>query len=81
MVSIVTYPNPVKDELTVKINGTHDGAGQLQLMDIAGKVIRTITTTANTNMLNVSMDGLQAGIYLLRYSDGMHKQTIRVTKE
>ncbi len=81
VVSIVTYPNPVKDELTVKINGTHSDAGQLQLMDIAGKVIRTVAVSANTSSLNVSMDGLQAGIYLLRYSDGMHKQTIRVTKE
>ena len=80
-VSIVTYPNPVKDELTIKVNGSHNDAGQLQLMDITGKLIRTINTSAGINMHTVSLSGLQAGIYLLRYTDAMHKQTIRITKE
>ncbi len=80
-VSIVTFPNPVKNELTVNINGTHNCLGQLQLMDISGKLITTIVTDANASVLTISMSGMPSGIYFLRYTDAKHTEVIKINKQ
>ena len=78
--SVNVFPNPVKDELTVKIGGATN-EGKISLMDISGKLMKTIATDASGNTLNISMSGMPAGIYLIRYVDAGHTQTIKITKE
>jgi hypothetical protein len=77
--SITAYPNPVGDELTVKINGTINANGKVELMDASGKLIKTIA--AGSSMLTINMNGLSSGIYLIRYVDSEHVQTIKINKE
>lgn len=71
------YPNPVKEVLTVEIAGT-TGNAQVQLYDVTGKLIRTIDM--HSNKANIEMNGLAAGMYLVRYTDSEHTQTVKVTK-
>ena len=78
--ALVETANPVKDELTVKIGGATN-EGKISLMDISGKLMKTIATDASGNTLNISMSGMPAGIYLIRYVDAGHTQTIKITKE
>ena len=75
--TINTFPNPVKELLTIKIDGTIGGVGQIELMDITGKLIKTVPVNANT--LTVGMDGLPSGIYLIRYTDAIRTKTIKIT--
>ena len=77
--ALTAFPNPVKDEVTIKIDGTTSGTEQVQLIDISGKLIKADQT--DTNTLNMSMAGLPAGIYLIRYTDAEHTQTIKVIKQ
>ena len=77
--AVSSYPNPVKDELTIKINGVAGANGQVQLMDVSGRVIKTIA--AKTSETNMSTSGLPVGIYLVRYSDAEHIQTMRINKQ
>ena len=77
--SITAFPNPVKDEVTLVINGITASAGNVQLMDISGKLIKADVT--NAHKLSMSMNGLPAGIYLVRYTDAGHTQTIKINKQ
>jgi len=77
--SITAFPNPVKDELTISITGSNGKTGSVQLLDISGRVINT--TIANASTLNMSMNGLPAGVYIIRYIDAEHTQTIKINKQ
>lgn len=77
--SITAYPNPVNDVLTVAIDGGIAGTAHIQLVDITGKLLRSIITTTN-NSLQFDMSGLPSGIYCVRYIDADHTQTIKISK-
>ncbi len=73
------YPNPVTDDLTVKISGMQGANASIQITDVTGKLIESIIMTGTTE--TISMSRLAKGIYLLKYSDANHTQTIRVNKQ
>ncbi len=75
---MTSFPNPVKDEVTVRVNGAN-AAGMLHLMDMSGRIISSVA--ANTATLSMSTSGLAAGLYLIRYTDGAHTKTIKITKQ
>ncbi len=77
--SLTVYPNPVKEALNITINGTVNETANVTLMDVSGKVVKTVS--ANTNALTLNTTGLPAGVYILRYTDAVHTKTIRITKE
>lgn len=76
------YPNPVKNELYVSINTTKSTIAKLKMMDATGRVVRAVDMqlTPGQNQTQVSMEGLAAGIYLIKISNGQgldYTQTIR----
>ena len=77
--SINAYPNPTTDVLTIDINGKTGYNAQLQIMDITGKVVKNITTTAET--VNIDMTNMAQGIYFIKYIDDVHIQTLKVNKQ
>ena len=78
-VDLSVFPNPVKEEVNISINGAARFPASVQLMDISGRLITTkVAETASTS---ISMAGLSSGIYLLRYTDAEHTQTIRINKQ
>lgn len=76
---IAAYPNPVNNVLNLQINGEVGSKAVVHLTDVTGKVLLSDRVNANTKELNVS--DLPSGIYLLKYSDGYHTETIKVTKQ
>ncbi len=76
---ITAFPNPVNDDLTLNINGVENVAGHVQLMDVSGRVIKTVSAGVNT--LHISLAGISAGLYFIRYYDEAHAQTIKITKQ
>jgi len=76
---ITAYPNPTKGAITIDIKGTQDNDAVAILTDITGKMIRSLS--ANMSSFNIDMSSMPAGIYLLRYTDSKHNQTIKVNKQ
>ena len=58
---ILVYPNPAKSSVTIK--GNH--IASVQLIDNIGRVVKTVSLKDATNP-NLSVGGLQAGVYHLR---------------
>ena len=56
------YPNPATDNVTVSIEG--EGAAQLLVTDVAGKVAMSGALNLAGGQANVNLDALQAGLYI-----------------
>jgi hypothetical protein len=69
--TVVLYPVPAKENLTVVIKSDKAVRTELQIMDINGKLLRRIPTQINSGSNNISLNvkDLAAGQYLLTSSD------------
>ena len=77
--TVEAYPNPVKDVLTVKVFGVQGKDATVSITDITGKVIRIETMSSDKTTIELS--GLAQGMYLIKYADSDHSQTIKVNKQ
>lgn len=73
------FPNPVKSELTIQRNGETNGAATVTLYDIEGK--QYSITKMSGSQITVSLSGLPAGLYLVRYRNAQHRESFTVIKE
>jgi hypothetical protein len=73
------YPNPVKDLLKVSLNGLVNPSGELAVGDAMGRVIYRMKVSSN--LIAIDTRAWSAGIYLIRYVDGVNKYTMRVLKQ
>ena len=62
---MVIYPNPASSVLN--ICSTLQGTATVRLMDITGRVVRTLNVDS-LNKTQISVDGLTTGVYLLNIS-------------
>jgi hypothetical protein len=76
---VEAFPNPATDVLTVKVYGTDARQGTVTISDITGKVVKVMSI--EDGMTVVDMKGLVSGMYLVKYSDNNHSQTVKVTKQ
>lgn len=65
------YPNPAKDRFTVKLymEGQLNAKAQIQLQDLAGKIIHIQQANMNAGVLNQSVTvpaSAASGLYLVR---------------
>ncbi len=67
------YPNPAEDLLTIE-----NFKGQIALSDLNGKLIRELYLESNQAL---SLDQLDAGIYLLQLNNENHIQNVRIVKK
>ena len=65
---ISIYPNPANDKLTITIP-TYSAVNHtmLELFDIYGKLLKSITITESTTIVDVS--GYPSGVYVVRFMD------------
>jgi hypothetical protein len=74
------YPNPVRNNLTINVYGVSSiSNGQLSIYDAAGKLITTGTLVNNSIIINTR--AFASGIYLIKYTDGKQKYTVKVMKQ
>ena len=77
--SIVAYPNPVKEDLTINCPS---GFTQLQLSDLLGKVVyATAENNLTSTNVKINVAYLPRGIYYLNILSNSTTQTIKVSKE
>ncbi|TYZ11866.1 T9SS type A sorting domain-containing protein [Hymenobacter lutimineralis] len=73
---LVAYPNPTHDELTIQT----EAAATATLYDLLGRAVRT-TAVGPGRRAVVSLQGLAAGTYVLRATDGKRTATRMVVKQ
>lgn len=76
--SMDAYPNPLKDILTVQINGKLGANAHLTIIDLTGKVVYNAPMTAEKVQINASR--FAPGMYIVKYSDEVHNEVMRVSK-
>ncbi|WBA40956.1 T9SS type A sorting domain-containing protein [Hymenobacter canadensis] len=78
------YPNPFQSEVRLTVQSAAAGKGQLQLLDLTGRVVlqRNVELTSGTNDLELQdLSGVQSGTYMLRVVTPAGKaQTQRIIK-
>lgn len=75
--SVIVYPNPTNDDITVDIQ--NNSKGTIQVLDMTGKVIYATETTDKKTIIN--MKPFASGVYMVKYfTDQSNIQMIRVQK-
>jgi Predicted peptidase len=77
-----TYPNPVKDQLQVRLNNGHKGQMTVKVFDRSGALRQEIKTTKNSDLIQVLVpfEKLGTGTYFIRCAIGDWTETKQVVK-
>ncbi len=73
------FPNPTQNTLTIRSRGAVAAEATLAIRELSGRLIRQHTVRAAEDVVDLSV--LPAGTYLLQWHDGVHKETVRVTRD
>jgi hypothetical protein len=76
---ISVFPNPANELLFVNVT-SKNATAQFAILDITGRVLKTETLTTSSQQ-HISLNGLPAGIYVLRVNDGQAQGLIRFVKQ
>jgi hypothetical protein len=76
--SIATYPNPVKNIMTMSITGAIKTGATAIITDVTGKALKTLQVTDHKTDIDISQ--LPTGNYLLKYSDGENNSILKISK-
>ena len=66
------FPNPAGNNISIPLNGMHNGQVNLQIFDITGKLVKSdIVSMSNTNLFSVNTSSLENGAYFfhLKFED------------
>jgi hypothetical protein len=65
------FPNPATDHVTIQ-HPAGDASARIRLLDMTGRVVRTVTPDAHSLQTSIILNGLAAGIYQVQWSDSSH---------
>lgn len=77
-VKIIAFPNPVNDELLVRVYGFPGSDAMIVLTDVSGTKLKTIKVSGNQVRANIA--DLAPGTYFIKYNDHTTTNTIKVNK-
>ena len=79
------WPNPVRDELLVRLSATHDGMAELRLFDARGALVKVKSekVVPGINQFGLDMHSLSKGSYTLMIvlDNGEIKRTAQLLKQ
>jgi len=80
--SIFVYPNPIANYLNIELKGSFTTESTFDLFGLNGQLIKELKIPAGQNKTYVSVEDLQAGLYLLKLASGntVFHQKITVIK-
>lgn len=61
---VIVYPNPFNDELNIEFFNSAQEKRQIVLLDLQGRVV--YSTESNSNKVNLKLDQLKSGSYVLK---------------
>ena len=79
----VLFPNPVREELTVRYTAAVPGTAHLFVYDALGRLVtrRTEGVVQGTNVYGLPVDDLQPGTYWIRLQQGAQTQSSSFVKQ
>ncbi|MEZ4739210.1 MAG: T9SS type A sorting domain-containing protein [Flavobacteriales bacterium] len=79
---LLLFPNPVTNELGLRLNAAEASTLKLQILDVSGAIVRDLSTwsVVGTTYRNWDISDLASGTYLLRMSDGGGSWSTRFVK-
>ena len=82
-VTVLMYPNPVSNNLYVKVNLPSSGNVKIELMDITGKTLmsKTQRMEAGSNLSIENLGNLSSGVYFLSTEINGERQVQKLIKE
>lgn len=77
------FPNPAGDFVNLMISGILSDKVEMQMVDYTGRIISTeqISLQGNQNMLILSVNELQSGVYFIRLTHENNSKTLRFIKQ
>jgi len=76
------YPNPFKSESLIMFNVTNSESVNISLLNTLGETVKVILPTQKvsegTHQIQLSCNGLSAGIYFCKLNTGSYNKTIKV---
>ncbi len=72
------FPNPAGNEININLSDIA-GQGYVELTDITGRTVISRKVTG-THTLTLSLNGLSDGMYLVKFRDDIHTETIKINK-
>lgn len=79
--NIVLYPNPVDDVFHLSFANALQGAIQIQISTLEGRVVQQQNHNENSNTATLSVIGLPSGLYLCKASNGISSEAIKFIKK
>jgi hypothetical protein len=79
MHGLQAYPSPVRETLKINLYGVDNPSGEIVICNAMGSIVDKIRVTGNA--ITVDTRAWGAGIYLIRYNDGINKYIMRVLKQ
>jgi len=73
------YPNPAGEFANVRVYGATGSTATITVTDLTGKLVRTVPVS--NNAATIGLQGIAAGVYLVKYDDGSQTHTVRLTKQ
>ncbi|MDY6326186.1 MAG: C10 family peptidase [Bacteroidales bacterium] len=75
------YPNPASDKINVEFFIENDESTSVRLLDMTGKLLRNVETTASAGLNSIPVDvtGVASGIYLIEVHNTAGKSVRKVT--
>ena len=74
--TLLIYPNPVKDKLTIEMQ---DALGNVEIFNLMGTLVYSQKNCSNK--LEIQTTGLQSGLYFIRLTTDKVSKTLRFVKE
>lgn len=76
---IDVYPNPVIENLHIKVKAAIDGNASIAISDISGRIVEF--NAVDKSSIELPVAHLQSGIYFLKYTDNTKTETVRFIRQ
>ncbi|MDD4970249.1 MAG: T9SS type A sorting domain-containing protein [Paludibacter sp.] len=77
----ILYPNPVANELNIKIASDRHSRISIEILSLEGKILFSKVPDENSTVYQVNVSGINKGLYLCRINDGSTIETIKFIKQ
>jgi len=81
--NLVVFPNPVKNELYIRLSPMREGSLQVKLISLDGKIIfvKKLSSTGDKNKYQIDVSFLEQGLYFCQIMNNQFSNTIKFIKK
>ena len=76
-----TYPNPVRDVITIRADKSTEIAGNIRIFSQTGALLMTKNLNQGNTEVSLNVSALKPGVYILSIGEGKNARQSRFIKE